>query len=274
HEVIYNPCGRPLKGAELVPLISDVDGYIAGLDEVDTSVIESANRLNVIARYGVGTDRVAIDEATTQGIVVTNTPGTNSVAVAELTIAFLLVLARDLITANEAVRKGEWPSLNGIGIRGKTVGLIGLGAVGREVALRLKNFGCRVLAVDPFVGPEIAEKYGARIVSLDALLPQADVVSLHAPATESTVGMVNREFLQRMKSGSFLRGAALDCFSQEPPDANNPLLGLPQVIAAPHIAAHTDEAINQMGWTALENCLAALRGDRPVHVVNPEVFER
>ncbi len=296
-EVIYNPVGRPLKEAELRSLVTDVDGYIAGLDEVDASVIEAANRLKVIARYGVGIDQVDIAEATRHGIVVTNTPGANSAAVAELAIALMVSLARNLIAANEAVRRGEWPALDGIGIRGKTVGLIGFGSVGREVARRLKDFGCYLIACDPLIRPEIAEEYGVRLVALQELLPDTDFVSLHAPATDSTVGLVNREFLARMKKGAFLintargelvdewalaaalesghlQGAALDCFSQEPPDKDNRLLRLPQVIVTPHIGAHTDEAVNQMGWTALKNCLAALRGERPPHIVNPEVLER
>lgn len=296
-EVIYNPFGRPLKAAELRPLVVDVDGYIAGLDEVDASVINAADRLRVIARYGVGTDRVDITQATIRGIVVTNTPGTNSGAVAELTIAFILSLARNLITANDAVRQGEWPALDGIGIRGKTIGIIGFGAVGRELARRLTGFGCRLIAFDPLIGAEIAEEYGVRVVPLEVLLSDADFVSLHAPATESTVGMVDRDFLERMKEGAFLintargelvdeaaliralktgkvKGAALDCFSQEPPDKNSLLLKLPNVIVTPHIAAHTDEAVNQMGWAALENCLAALRGERPLHIVNPEALGR
>jgi len=273
-----------------------VDGYIAGLDEVNASVIEEANRLKVIARYGVGIDRVDVGEATGRGIVVTNTPGANSAAVAELTIALVLSLARKLIAAGEAVRHGEWPAMNGIGIRGKTVGLIGLGSVGREVARRLKGFACNILAFDPFIEPEIADEYGVRLVPLEELLGHADFVSLHAPATDLTLGMVNQEFLGRMKTGAFLintargalvdeqalmsalgsgrlQGAALDCFSREPPDKDNPLLRHPQVIATPHIAAHTDEAVNRMGWAALENCLAVLRGERPLHIVNPGVLE-
>jgi D-3-phosphoglycerate dehydrogenase len=296
-EVIYSPLGRPLKAAELHSLVKDVDGYIAGLDEVDASVIEAADRLRVIARYGVGTDQVDIGKATSRGIVVTNTPGANSVAVAELTIAFLLALARNLIAADYAVRRGEWPVLDGIGILGKTIGLIGLGSVGREVARRLKDFGCRLLAFDPYVGPKIAEEYSVRLIPLDILLPQTDFVSLHAPATDLTVRMVNQKFLARMKRGAFLintargdlvdeqallvvlesghlQGAALDCFSQEPLDKDSPLLRLPNVIVTPHVAAHTDEAMDQMGWTALMNCLAALQGKRPPHVVNPEVFKR
>lgn len=294
-EVVYNPFDRPLSAAELRPLVRDMDGYIAGLDEVDASVIRAANRLRVIARYGAGVDQVDIGSATERGIVVTNTPGTNSVAVAELTIALMLSLARDIIIANAAVKRGEWPTLDGIGMQGRTMGLIGFGWVGREVARRLKGFGCRVLAFDPYVGTEIADEYGVRLVSLEALLPDADFVSLHAPATHETVGMVDEIFLSRMKKGAFLintargelvdepaliralesghvQGAALDCFSQEPPAKDNPLFGFSQVIVTPHTAAHTDEGINRMGWTALQCCLAALRGEQPQHVVNPEVL--
>lgn len=296
-EVIYNPFDRLLKAAELRPLVKDVDGFIAGIDEVDASVIEEANRLRVIARYGVGIDRVDIGEATRRGIVVTNTPGANSGAVAELAIALIIALARNLMRADGAVRRGEWPRLDGIGIRGKTVGLIGFGSVGRAVARRLRGFECVLLAFDPFVHPEIGKEYGVRMVSIEELLAGADFVSLHAPATESTVGMVNRKFLERMKSGAFLintargdlvdeaaliralesghlKGAALDCFSREPLGKDSPLLMLPNIILTPHTAAHTDEAINQMGLMALADCLAALQGERPMHIVNPEVFQQ
>ncbi|MBM4328630.1 MAG: hypothetical protein FJ118_15875 [Deltaproteobacteria bacterium] len=296
-DVIYNPFGRALKAAEARPLVQAVDGYIAGLDEIDASVIAAADRLRIIARYGVGIDRVDVAAATARGIAVTNTPSTNSGAVAELTIAFMLCLARNLITADAALRRGEWPVLDGIGIRGKIVGLIGFGAVGHEVAKRLKCFDCCILAFDPYVGPDVAKGYGVSLVPLEELLSEADFVSLHAPATDLNTGMVNKEFLGRMKEGAFLintargdlidegalvsalesgrvQGAALDCFSREPVDKDNPLLRLPQVIVTPHTGAHTDEAVNRMGWTALENCFAALRGDRPAHLVNPEVWEQ
>ncbi len=296
-EVIYSPFGRPLKAAELMPLLKDVDGYIAGIDEVDSLALEAADRLRIIARYGVGIDRIDVAAATDRGIVVTNTPGANSAAVAELTIAFILSLARHIIRANEAVRRGEWPVLDGIGLRGKTIGLIGFGSVGREVARRLKSFDCSLLAFDPYAQTEVAEKYDVRLVPIETLVSNSDFVSLHAPATDATIGMVNREFLGRMKKGAFLintargdlvdepaliaalesehlQAAALDCFSQEPPDRNSGLFRLPSVIFTPHTAAHTDDAMNQMGWSALGCCLAALRGERPEHVVNPEVLER
>lgn len=295
-EVVYNPFTRPLRAVELHELVRDVDGFIAGLDEVDASVIRAANRLRVISRYGVGIDRVDINEASKYGIVVTNTPGSNSTAVAELAIAFMLALARHLFAADASTRRGEWLRFDGIGIRGKTVGLIGLGSIGREVALRLNAFGCRMLAADPFVTQKTAEEYHALLIPLEDLLPQADFVSLHAPAAPSTIKMVNQMFLARMKPGAFLintargdlidepalvkalqsghlGGAALDCFSKEPPGKDNPLLSLPQVIVAPHTGSHTDEAINRMGRMSIENCLAVLRGEQPIHIVNPDVYK-
>jgi D-3-phosphoglycerate dehydrogenase len=294
-KVIYNPLNRPLTAAELIPLIREADGYIAGLDQIDASVIEAAGRLKVIARYGVGIDRVDVPAATRRGIMVTNTPGANSAAVAELTIALILALGRDLCRADRAIRRGEWLRVTGVGLRGKAVGLVGFGAVGREVALRLKGFGCRVLAFDPYVKPEALESIGVERVDLDELLAQSDFISLHAALTAVTAGMVDYSFLNKMKPGSFLvntargelvdegalkaaleegrlRGAALDCFSEEPPPVHHPLFALPQILATPHMAAHTDEAVQAMGWMAVEACLAVLRGERPPHVVNPDVL--
>ncbi|MEW6668962.1 MAG: phosphoglycerate dehydrogenase [Thermodesulfobacteriota bacterium] len=294
--VVYNPLARPLISAELLPLVGDIDAYIAGLDSIDRSVIEAAQGLRVIARYGVGVDRVDIPAATARGIVVTNTPGANSVAVAELTIALMLALARDLCRADTATRRGEWPRLSGVGLRGKTVGLVGFGSIGREVASRLKAFGCRVLTSDPFVQAETAEACGARLVSLDELLPAADFVSLHASLHPTTVGMVDEGFLENMKPGAFLvntargelideaalaraleegrmGGVALDCFSREPLPADHPLLRFPKVLVTPHTASHTDEATNAMGWMSLEACLAVLRGERSPYTINPGAYE-
>lgn len=295
--VIYNPTNRPLAAVDLVPFVKDTDGYIAGLDQIDASVIGAANRLKVIARYGVGVDRVDVKAATKKGIVVTNTPGANSVAVAELTIALMLALGRELCKADQATRRGQWPRFSGVGLRGKTVGLVGFGAIGREVASRLKGFGIRILVSDPAVNREIVEGCGVELGSLDELLALSDFVSLHASLNPATAGMVDRAFLGKMKTGSFLvntargelidepalhhalveghlRGAALDCFSKEPPDADNPLLQLPQVVVTPHTGAHTDEAMNTMGWMSLQACMAVLRGARPTHIVNPEVYEK
>lgn len=293
--VIYNPFGRPLRSRELIDLVNEVDGWIAGLDEISEEVINAAKRLRVISRYGVGVDRVDIRAATKRGIVVTNTPGSNSVAVAEMTICLILALARNLIYANLATRKGEWPRLEGIGLKDKTVGIIGLGSIGREVAIRLNSFGCHVLAYDPFIDKGSGHLLGVDMVSLDDLLARSDFVTLHCSLTPETSGMVNETFLQRMKKGAFLintargelideetvlnavnkghlRGVALDCFTKEPPNKDNPLLNHPRVIVTPHMASHTDEAIARMSWMAMENCLMVLTGERPAAVVNPEVY--
>jgi D-3-phosphoglycerate dehydrogenase len=289
-QVVYNPNPRPLKASELIEMVAEFDGIIAGLDEFNADVLRAAQRLRVLARYGVGVDRVDLFEAQLRGIIVTNTPGANSTAVAELTIAFILALARHLTYSDAATHRGEWPRLNGLGLRGKVVGLVGLGGIGREVSLRLKAFGCRVLAADPYVTSESAEQVCAELTPLENLLHQSDFVSLHAQVTPATRGMVDDAFLSKMKPGAFLvntargelieenalrsalekgalQGAALDCFCQEPPDAGNHLLQLPQVIATPHMGAHTDEAINQMGWMALNDCLAVLRGETPRYSV-------
>ena len=294
--VRYNPMNRPLAAAELTPLLQSVDGVIAGLDEIKAAVIEACPRLKIIARYGVGVDRVDVAAATRHGTVVTNTPGANAVAVAELAIGLMLALGRNLCRADQATRRGEWPRYSGIGLRGKTVGLVGFGSIGREVAARLQTFGCRLLAADPYLRPETLAGSGVSLVALDALLASADIVSLHTVLTPATAGMADERFLRQMKPGAFLvntargelideaalqqalesghlRGAALDCFRQEPPGPDHPLLQLPQVIATPHTGSHTDEAMNTMGRMSLEACLAALRGERPPHVVNPEVYE-
>jgi phosphoglycerate dehydrogenase-like enzyme len=242
-------------------------------------------------------DRVDVEAATRKGVVVTNTPGANSVAVAELTIALMLSLGRRICAAHEATRSGEWPRYSGVGLKGKTVGLVGFGAIGREVASRLKAFGCPIVVADPCVGSDCADTYGVGLAPLEELLVASDYVSLHASLNASTSGMVDRSFLMKMKQGAYLvntargelideealrealerghlGGAALDCFREEPPGPDHPLLRLPQVIVTPHTGSHTDEATNAMGWMSLKACLAVLSGERPSYVVNPEVYER
>jgi D-3-phosphoglycerate dehydrogenase len=296
-QVIYNPFPRPLKSDELIPLVKEIDGYIAGLDEINEAVIQAAPRLKVIARYGVGIDRVDLQAATQRKIAVTNTPGANTAAVAELTLAFILALARRLCQVCEATKQGEWPRTEALGLVGKTIGLIGFGSIGKEVALRLTGFGCNLLVYDPYIENSEGRSRGISIVSLNRLLSQSDFVSLHMAVTSETTAMVNRDFLKKMKPNSFLintargelvdepalveainnghlQGAALDCFCSEPPESSNPLLALPQVIVTAHLGARTDEAMNKMGWMALESCLSVLRGEKPPHLVNLEVFDQ
>ncbi|NJN97589.1 MAG: phosphoglycerate dehydrogenase [Anaerolineales bacterium] len=289
-QVIYNSTGKPLSSGQVAELLPGCAGYIAGLDVIDRAALEAATQLKVIARYGSGVDRVDLQAAQEKGIIVTNTPSANATSVAELTIGLILALARCLPYANANTKAGEWPRLDGLSLEGKTVGLLGLGAIGKQVAHRLSGFDCTLLAYDPVINAETARIHNTRLAPLDEVVSQADFLSLHLPVLPETRGMINRSFLSKMKNGAFLintargelideaalfdalqsghlRGAALDAFSPEPPRIDNPLLALPQVIATPHTGAHTDGATNAMGWTALQDCLAVLRGNQPKHRV-------
>jgi D-3-phosphoglycerate dehydrogenase / 2-oxoglutarate reductase len=289
-EVIYNPTGKPLSSAEVARLLPGIDGYIAGLDEIDRPALETADCLKVIARYGVGVDAVDLAAALEKGIVVTNTPGANSVSVAELALGLMLALARHIPDAASAVHDGKWPRPSGISLEGKTVGILGLGAIGRQLARRLAGFDCHLLAYDPCADSAFASRNGIELVPMDDLLARSDFVSLHLPVLPETRGMVDAGFLAKMKKGSYLvntargelvdetallealqsgrlRGAALDALISEPPDPSHPLLALPQVIVTPHLGAQTDGATNNMGWLAMQDCLAVLRGEEPQYRV-------
>jgi D-3-phosphoglycerate dehydrogenase len=289
-EAVYNTTGRPLSSDELLEMIPEIDGYIAGLDAIDRRVIEVADQLKVIARYGVGVDKVDLDAAKEKGIVVTNTPGANSVSVAELTVGLILALARNIPAAVAATKAGEWPRLSGLSLEGKTIALLGFGSIAKHVARRLIAFGSKVIAYHPSYNVDAAAALGVELRPQEDLICEADFLSLHMPVLPETKGMVNADFIDKMKDGAFLvnssrgelideaallealksgklRGAALDVFIQQPPGADHPLLGLPQVIATPHMGAHTDGATDAMGWLALEDCLAVLRGEEPVYRV-------
>ncbi len=289
-EVVYNPTGKPLSSSELAELLPGIDGYIAGLDCIDQAALEHADRLKVICRYGVGVDNVDLAAAHEKGIMVTNTPGANSVSVAELALGLILALARQIPMAVDAVHQGKWPRLSGVSIEGKTIGILGLGAIGKQLARRLVGFDCRILAYDPCVDVEFAKNNQIELTTLDGVVSQADFVSLHLPLLPETRGLVNADFLNKMKKGSFIintsrgeavdedalynaiqsgqiRGAGLDAFIVEPPNADNPLLALPQVISTPHLGAQTDGATSNMGWFAMRDCLAVLRGEKPVYSV-------
>ena len=245
----------------------------------------------MIARYGVGVDNVDLPAAQAKGIVVTNTPGANSGSVAELALGLMLALARQIPEAVEAVHQGKWPRYPGISLEGKIVGILGLGAIGKQLARRLAGFDCRVLAFDPFADSAFAKDHQIELTSMDEVIEQADFVSLHLPLLPETRGLVNETFLNKMKKGSFLintsrgetvdedallkalqsghlKGAGLDAFRVEPPAPGNPLLALPQVIATPHLGAQTDGATSNMGWLAMRDCLAVLKNEKPVFAIS------
>jgi D-3-phosphoglycerate dehydrogenase len=290
-EVIYNPTGKPLTSMEIAKLLPGIDGYLAGLDGIDANALEKADRLKVIARYGVGVDNVDLSAARKKGIVVTNTPGANSVSVAELAVGLMLALARQIPEAVEAVHQGKWPRYSGVSLEGKTIGILGLGAIGKQLARRLTGFDCKIMAFDPYADSAYAKENHIELAPMDDVIRQADFVSLHLPLLPETRGIVDETFLAKMKKGSFLintsrgeaidesallkalqsghlRGAGLDAFTVEPPDPKNPLLALPQVVVTPHLGAQTDGATSNMGWFAMKDCLAVLKGEQPVYPVS------
>jgi D-3-phosphoglycerate dehydrogenase len=289
-KVTYNPTGKPLSSFEVAALLPGVDGFIAGLDAIDRAALEKADRLKVISRYGVGVDNVDLEACKEKGIIVTNTPGANSVSVAELALALMLALARQIPEAAQNVQQGKWPRFSGISLEGKTIGILGLGAIGKQLARRLAGFDCRIMAYDPFADTQYAQANGITLAGMDEVIAASDFLSLHLPLTPETKGMVNEGFLSKMKKGSYLvntargevveetallralesghlRGAGLDAFVVEPPDPANPLLHLPQVVATPHLGAQTDGATSNMGWFAMRDCLAVLNGEEPMYRV-------
>ena len=240
--------------------------------QVNAQLLSKAAKLRVIGRAGVGVDNIELEPATRQGIAVMNTPGANAVAVAEHTVAMMLAMARHLCRANSLTHAGKWEkkSLQGAELRGKTLGIVGLGRIGIEVARRARAFQMPVVAHDPFVSHAVVRDEEIRLAPLDEVYAAADYLTLHVGLTPQTEGMINAECLKKMKRGVRLvncaRGelideaalakalnggpvvaAALDVFNEEPLK-NSPLMGLPNVILTPHIAGSTHEAQEAVGY--------------------------
>lgn len=290
-EFVVSPYTRAATEAELLPLVGDIDAVLAGTDAFTRRVLQSAPRLKVIARLGVGHDAIDLKAADDLGIWATITPGTNEHSVADATLAMVLALARKLFPAAESTRAGKWERPVGVELRGLTLGLVGFGRIGRQVAIRARAFGLDVLIYDVIQDEAAARELGCRYASLDDVLSASDFVSLHAPATPETHDLINQRTLSLMKPNAYLintargelvdetalfdavtteriAGAALDVFKQEPPDPTNPLLTLPNVIPLPHIAGVTAQAAEKMAELATDNILATLRNDLPPHPVN------
>jgi len=263
HDQIKNGLAAELADADALVVRSAV--------QVDSALLQAAPKLRVIGRAGVGVDNIDADAATRSGIVVMNTPGANAVAVAELTIGLMLALARHLPKADSGMHSGKWEkkSLQGSELRGKHLGILGLGRVGLEVARRAKNFGMEVSGHDPFVSPIVARENGVRLCSVEELFAGSDYLTLHVGLTPQTAGIVNAQNLASMKKGvrivncargelvtdealvealrsGQVAGAALDVFSHEPLK-DSPYFPMENVILTPHIAGSTAEAQEAVG---------------------------
>ncbi len=252
--------------------IADADALIVrSATKVTAELLEKAPKLRAVGRAGVGVDNIDLEAATKRGVLVMSTPGGNAVSVAEHTFALMLALARQVPRLDKAIHEGRWEKSSAAGseLRGKTLGLIGLGRIGSEVAIRAEAFDMRVLGYDPFISEAAAREWNVQLVPLDTLLAESDFVSLHTALSAATQNLINAASIAKMKSGARLinaargelidesalasalksgklGGAAVDVFTEEPPKSS-PLLGVPNVIATPHVAGSTAEAQEEVG---------------------------
>ena len=306
-EVEYGCFGqtmRVLAGSKLVKALEGVSVLVTEVDHVRRPVFAQSPSLRLISCCRGAPVNIDLAAATEYGVPVLTAPGRNADAVADLTLLFVLALLRRLLPVAAVLRQeGDgmeklakvFTQFQGVELWNKTIGLVGLGAVGRAVAARMLAFGAHVVAHDPYVSAEEASAAGVSVLSLDKVLAQSDIVSLHAPVTDQTTGMIGEREFGLMKSGAYfvntaraaltdegalyralragrLAGAALDVFEDEPPSPDNPLLTLDNVIATPHIGGHTGEVITHQSRIAVEDLVRMFEGRPPLHCVNPQAL--
>ena len=298
---IIESAGHELIGAncqtqqELIDLCSDADVVITQFAKVDESVVESMQHAKAIVRYGIGYDNVAFVKAAECGIPVCNIPDYCIDEVADHTLAFILAATRDVRANNELIASGNWGLARGVGtmvaLSDITVGIIGLGRIGQEVAARLNGFKCRIIGSDPVLSSEQAAELGCELLSQQEVFSQADVLTLHCPSLDATKNMVNAESLATMKQGSVLinigRGdlvdldalvaaiesgkimaAGLDVFNTEPLPAEHPIRSMSNVMLSSHIASVSPKAINNLRESVAGIALKAIAGEPLPNVVN------
>jgi D-3-phosphoglycerate dehydrogenase len=296
-ELANNPYrGKGLSEDKLIALIGGVHGLLTGVDQVTAKVINAADELKVISKFGTGVDNIDVAAATQKGVVVTNAPGMNSDAVADMTFALILSIARRIPYASDQVRKGNWPLIVGTEISNKTLGLIGLGEIGKRVAVRAGGFNMKILAYELLPDEQFIQKLGIKRVSLNRLLQESDFVSIHVPLTSETKDLIKTEQLEMMKPTAYLintargeivdenalhdvlqsrkiAGAAFDVFKEEPL-REKALLELDNFIVTPHISPFTKEAIENAEKLSAQNIIDVLKGQFPPLIVNPDVLNK
>jgi D-3-phosphoglycerate dehydrogenase / 2-oxoglutarate reductase len=281
---VLNPPKIPFAGEDqVIEALAGASAVIAGSEPYTARVLSALPGLRIIARSGVGYDRIDLDAADRLGVAVAITPDANSAAVAEHTIALLLALTRSIVASAGETRRGLWIRRPLVPLRRRTLGIVGLGRVGRAVAQRVGPLGMTVLGFDPLAAQELAREHSVEITEFDELLARSDFVTLHLPLTAETRGLINRKTLARMKDGSYLintsrggliveadllealrtgrlAGAGLDVLADEPPLADNPLLFVENVIITPHVASNDVQAIEDMGMAAARNIIDLFQG--------------
>ena len=289
-DVVMNPWGRRGTQEEIRRIWDGADAIICGAESFDRPFIEeSPSTLKVLSHYGVGVDSIDLDAAKERGIKVCNTPGANADSVAEMAMSLILATAKQTVNHDRHTRLGEWKRYPSFEIKGKTLGIVGFGAIGREVCARARAFGMSILVYDPYLSEEDAERQQVAKVSFDELIERSDVITLHLPSNESTFHMINSDTLKRMKKTAVLintaRGtlvdekalfsalasheihaAGLDVYETEPIH-DSPLFALDNVTLMPHCSAVTPEAAMHMGMMAVENAHRALLGLEDAHIL-------
>lgn len=265
--------------------------------QITPDVFAAAPELKAIARAGVGVDNIDLDAATEHGVIVMNTPGGNTISTTEHTFGLMLALARHIPQGNQSLKEGHWDRKKYVGVelKGKTLGVLGFGRIGRAIATRAQAFEMDIVAYDPFLDDDAFSELNVERVDLDDLYARADFITLHAPASDDTNGMINAESLAKMKNGvrivnaargvlindvdlaaalesGKVAGVALDVYAEEPPPTNHPLLGFDNVIDTPHLAASTSDAQITVAVEAAELIADALLNNNYRNVVNKAVI--
>jgi D-3-phosphoglycerate dehydrogenase len=277
--------------------LADMDFLVAGLPRVTAELIDRAPRLKAVLKHGVGLDSIDVSACTARGIPVLSTPGANAIAVAELALAAIFALSRNLVAGHLSVTSGGWDRRPGREVEGATLGIVGFGAIGKTLARKARALEMRVLATDPYPDTAFAEKLGVSLVPLEALLVDSDFVSLHVFGGAGNAALIGAAQLAAMRPGAcllnlargevvdldalavslasgHLGGAAIDAYVTEPPDTAHPIFRDPRVIFSPHSGADTEGSLIRMGGMVIDDIAEILAGHRPTRVVNPEAFDR
>lgn len=283
-----------ISADELLAAIGDYDALIVrSASKVTKDVLAAGKNLKIIGRAGVGVDNIDVPEATARGIIVINSPGGNTIAATEHTMGMMIAMARHIAVANETTQKGEWnrKKYTGVELKGKTLGIVGLGRIGSGIAKRASAFEMRVIGYDPYVNEDRAQAMGIELVDLEGIIKESDFITVHMPLTAETRNMFNKENIARMKKGvrfvncarggiineqdladavksGQVAGAAVDVFTSEPLAEDNPLRGVPGITITPHLGASTIEAQIGVSVDVAEGIVAALKGEPVMTAVN------
>lgn len=275
---------------ELKKIIRDADAIIVGLEKITAEIINTAQKLKIIAKHGVGVDNIDINAAKACRVIITNCPGANADAVADHTLGLMIAVSRQTVTADSQVRAGNWPKLFGIELTKKTFGVIGIGAVGKSFILRLSGFDPVILGYDMFIDNDFCSSHDINVTNIDDIVAKSDFISIHVPLTHDTYGLISRSRLQAMKSTAILintarggivdekalvealqngwiAGAALDVFEEEPLPIESPLRNAPNLVLTPHIGGYTREALTRTSIMAAKSVVDVLSNKGSIYAL-------